>query len=101
MQHRVILLRAGSPPKPATGAACNGCGQCCASAPCPLGMWLSRRRSGACKALQWDEGQTRYLCGVLAQPGRWLPWLPAWLAARLARRWIAASTGCDADIEAV
>lgn len=99
MPHRVILVQAGAPPKPPTGAACNGCGLCCASAPCPLGMWLSRKRRGACHALQWDEPRQRYLCGVLAQPRRWLPWLPAALGARLARRWIAAAIGCDADIE--
>ena len=99
MSHPVILLHIAAPSKPPTGAACNGCGLCCAAAPCPMGMLLSRRRRGACKALQWDPDGRRYLCGVVVQPKRWLPWLPAAWGAWLARRWIAAASGCDADIE--
>lgn len=64
-----------------------------------MGMLLSRRRKGACAALQWDEAQTRYLCGVLAQPKQWLPALPARWARALASRWIAASQGCDAELQ--
>lgn len=97
MRHAVILLRPDAPPKPPTGQACNGCGVCCAWAPCPLGMVLSRRRQGACRALDWDG--ERYRCGVLVSPGRWLPWLPAGLARRLAWRWIAAARGCDAELD--
>ena len=41
----------------------------------------------------------RYACGVLDDPGRWLPGLPSVLARRLARRWIAAGRGCDCDLE--
>jgi hypothetical protein len=63
-------------------------------------MLLSRRRSGACAALQWDDAQARYLCGVLARPGHWLPLLPPTWARALARRWIAAATGCDAELQA-
>jgi hypothetical protein len=96
----VILLQPLAPPKPAEGAACNGCGVCCAVEPCPLGMVLSRRRSGACTALTWDAAQVRYLCGALAEPRRWLPWLPARWAQALVRRWIASSRGCDAGLEA-
>jgi hypothetical protein len=36
---------------------------------------------------------------VLVAPRRWLPWLPATLARRLAWRWIAAARGCDADLD--
>jgi hypothetical protein len=100
MTRRVILLHPAAPPKPAVGAPCNGCGVCCAAEPCPLGMWLSRRRRGACVALGWDEGVALYRCGALAAPARWLPWLPAAWARALVRRWIAAAKGCDADIEA-
>lgn len=99
-ERRVILLHADAPPKPAWGAACNGCGLCCAAEPCPLGMMLSRRRHGACVALAWDEDQRLYRCGVLTQPARWLPWMPQALARRLAARWIAASRGCDASLQA-
>ena len=97
--HRVILLHPQAPPKPEPGRPCNGCGVCCAVAPCPLGIWLSRRRQGACVALSWHEQDQRYLCGALAAPALWLPWLPARVAAALARRWIAAAKGCDSDLQ--
>jgi hypothetical protein len=99
MPHRVIMLQPEAPAKPAEGAACNGCGVCCATAPCPLGMWLSKRRRGECRALAFDAADRRYRCGVIVAPGRWLPWLPAALARRLARRWIAAARGCDSDLQ--
>jgi hypothetical protein len=95
----VVLLHRLAPPKPPTGAACNGCGLCCAAEPCPLGMLVSRRRHGACAALRWEPAQSRYRCGVVAEPQRHLPWLPPSLARRLALRWIAAQRGCDSDLE--
>jgi hypothetical protein len=49
-EQRIIYLQPAAPPKPAMGAACNGCGLCCLAEPCPLGIWVSRRRTGACKA---------------------------------------------------
>jgi hypothetical protein len=99
--HRVILLHPEAPPKPAEGQPCNGCGVCCAAEPCPMGALLSRRRQGACVALDWPVNDTRYRCGVLTQPSRWLPWLPAAMARRLARRLIAAGSGCDASLVAL
>jgi hypothetical protein len=99
MAHRVILLHQAAPPKPPAGQACNGCGVCCAAAPCPLGILISRRRRGRCAALSWDDGDGRYRCGVVGEPQRWLPWLPRAWARRLALRWIAAQQGCDSDLE--
>lgn len=96
---RVILLQAAAPPKPPPGAACNGCGVCCAVEPCPLGALLSRRLSGACVALRWDADSARYRCGVVDDPGTHLRVLPAAWARRLALRWIAAGAGCDSDAE--
>jgi hypothetical protein len=52
-------------------------------------------------ALEWDEARMRYVCGALASPSRWLPWLPGAAARTLARRWIAAGHGCDAELEPV
>jgi len=98
----VILLQADAPPKPAVGAACNGCGVCCAWQPCPLGVLVSRRRHGACSALQWDEREKQYRCAMVAGARRLWPWLPRpaeALLQRLARRWIAAGAGCDCDAE--
>jgi hypothetical protein len=97
---RVIFLRPEAPPKPPEGAACNGCGVCCVAAPCPLGMLLSRRRFGRCRALKWDGARAVYRCGVIDQPQRWLRWLPARWAQVLARRWIAAGAGCDSSLTA-
>jgi hypothetical protein len=98
MVARVIYLHLLAPAKPAEGLACNGCGVCCAAAPCPLGMWVSRRRTGACAALSWSNEHRRYWCGVVAEPARWLRWWPQSLARRLAQRWIAAAAGCDSDL---
>ncbi|MBS0392235.1 MAG: hypothetical protein KGM60_11980 [Comamonadaceae bacterium] len=93
----VVLRQEGAPPKPPLGAPCNGCGLCCLLEPCPLGMVLSRRRSGACVMLRWDEAQQRYGCGALmAAPQGWL----GLVRQRLVRRWIAAGAGCDADLQA-
>lgn len=64
-----------------------------------MGMLMSRRRRGPCLALQWQDGPGHYRCGVLADPGRWLPALPVGWARRLARRWIAAGRGCDSDLQ--
>lgn len=94
--HRVIRLRHDAPAKPAAGAACNGCGVCCAWAPCPAGILLSRRRVGRCRALAWDGA--RYRCNLLRMPARHLRWLPASWVERLAARWIAAGAGCDSTL---
>lgn len=101
--HTVIHIQSAAPAKPAPGQACNGCGVCCAWQPCPLGMLISGRRSGACLALQWQEADQRYICAMVAAPASVLPWLPGWAANRvrsLAGRWIAAGVGCDSDLEA-
>lgn len=82
------------------GAPCNGCGLCCLAQPCPLGMWVSRRRHGACVALRWDDAHSRYLCGMVADAGEVIGWQNPWLSrmlGALARRWIAAGSGCDAE----
>ena len=99
---RVIAIHPAAPAKPAWGQTCNGCGVCCLSEPCPVGMLLSRRRRGACVALVWSDAAGCYRCGLLVAPTEHLP---AWLhpaapqLQRLARRFIAAGIGCDCDIE--
>jgi hypothetical protein len=97
-QH-VIHLHRQAPSKPAFGASCNGCGVCCAAAPCPLGALVSGRVRGRCRALQFSAPAGRYVCGVASAPKRWLRWLPAAWARPLALRWISAGQGCDATLE--
>ena len=92
-----------APPKPAHGAPCNGCGLCCLVEPCPLGMLVSRKRAGACEALRWSEQESRYRCGMVSDAADVMG--PRWgwaapIVQRLARRWISAGSGCDAQLEA-
>jgi hypothetical protein len=97
---RRIDIHPAAPSKPAVGAACNGCGICCLVEPCPVGMLVSRRRHGACHALQWSDAQQRYLCGMVVDPAAHLPRGMRWTAVlwrRWARRLIAAGIGCDCD----
>ena len=58
-----------------------------------MGVLVSRRRRGACVALEWSEAEQRYHCGLLtgaAKAGRG--------AQRLMARWIGAGVGCDAEL---
>ena len=98
----IIHLHRQAPAKPEVGAACNGCGVCCAWQPCPLGMLISGRRFGACDALRWDDSLQRYHCAMVSDPLAVWPRLPAGLGRplqALARRWIAAGAGCDCDAD--
>jgi len=107
-----ILIHPDAPFKPVPGAPCNGCGVCCLLEPCPLGMVLSKRRHGACVAVQWSESLNLYRCGVLSAPKvvlesllsrhlqGWIPVLSRALAF-VAGRWIAVNQGCDSRIELV
>jgi hypothetical protein len=102
MRSRVIYLEPEAPIKPPPGKACNGCGVCCLSEPCPLGALLSGRRLGPCDWVRWDAEARHYRCSAADDAARRLPGVPA-TAARalegLARRWIAAGKGCDCDLE--
>lgn len=105
-----ILIAPGAPAKPGWGAPCNGCGVCCLAEPCPLGVLLSGRRHGSCRALRWDAVEQRYLCGALTDPAGVLPFanlpMPGRVQALLAKglpklayRWVSAGSGCDCDID--
>jgi len=107
---QIIHIQPEAAAKPGQGAPCNGCGVCCLSEPCPLGMLLFGRRSGACKALRWDAAARQYRCGAVTAPQdvmrqalphglRWLAPAGAPLLGRLAYRWIAAGQGCDSSLE--
>jgi len=87
-QHQTIRIHPAAPPKPVEGAPCNGCGLCCLVEPCPLGMVLSLKRTGACVALRWSDVDQRYRCGAVDGPWGFL-----------ARRWISAGSGCDSSLQ--
>lgn len=104
-----IHIEEGAPQKPELLAPCNGCGVCCLLEPCPLGVLLSGRRTGACRALRWHSETMFYRCGAITEPQKvlqtkmpaYLQWLAAplaWLLQRWARRLIAAGVGCDCDV---
>jgi hypothetical protein len=95
MTRQVIHIQPAAPPKPAEGAACNGCGVCCLAEPCPVGMVVSRKRHGACDALVWNEAESRYRCGLMS-PGSGVL---ARLGRRFAARFISAGSGCDCSIQ--
>lgn len=97
----IVWLQPEAPAKPAAGAPCNGCGLCCLTEPCPLGMVVSRRRTGACVALRWSEDEQRYRCAMVVDSGGVTGWTHPFAVRALswlARRWIAAGVGCDARL---
>jgi hypothetical protein len=99
---QIIHLHRLSPPKPAEGKPCNGCGVCCALETCPAGRLRFLQKRGPCPALEWSSQQTRYHCGLLTRPQHYLGWLPLLAEAqarRLLARWISAGSGCDCSAE--
>lgn len=99
---QVIFLHPDAPIKPPEGAACNGCGLCCLVEPCPLGMVVSGCRQGACVALRWNPTDVRYQCAMVTDVGSITGWQHPWAVrtlTALARRWIAAGVGCDANLD--
>ncbi len=97
-----ISIHSDAPAKPALGAACNGCGVCCAARPCPVSRLLLGHRKGACPALRWRAAERHYACGMVDDPACFIRWLPQRLSAFASRRfmrWIAVGIGCDSEIE--
>lgn len=59
--------------KPAYGDPCNGCGQCCMHALCPvatLALGLGPHELPCPALLRTGES---YKCGVMIEPRKWLP----------------------------
>lgn len=99
---QIIHLHRAAPEKPREGEPCNGCGVCCASEPCPLGIVVSRKLKGACSALFWSEHERQYRCGLVSAPQQHLPRGLRWLSRfmrKLAYRYIAAGSGCDSSLQ--
>jgi hypothetical protein len=95
-----LPLHRDAPAKPPEGAPCNGCGVCCAMTRCPAGWLFLPLAKGPCPALEWQDGERRYRCGLVSRPAKYLAWLPRRWEVR-AGRWfasrIAAKAGCDCD----
>jgi len=108
MRVHVIQIHPEAPIKPQEGQPCNGCGICCLAEPCPVGILVSGRRHGACRAVQWSIEDGRYLCGMLVAPMQIIGWqgrgaVAGWIGrmiSRLSARWIAAGIGCDSSLQA-
>jgi len=104
MHEQTIHLHHKAPAKPPEGTPCNGCGICCALETCPAARLRFMRFTGPCPALQWSEAGSRYHCGMLTTPEKYLGWIGAAgriLIKRAISRWIAAGKGCDcsADVQ--
>jgi hypothetical protein len=101
---QAIELHRDAPPKPKLGHPCNGCGLCCAAETCPVGRVIFLRKAGPCPALVWDQSSSRYWCGMVSAPDRYLTWLPkSWAksASPLFARWISADMACDSNAELI
>ena len=107
---RTISIHPLAPVKVPQGAACNGCGVCCVFEPCPVGIVLTGKRTGACAVLHWDEALGQYRCGAIVATRedlarhlhnrmRWLAPLLGPVMRRLGPRWIAAGDGCDSSLQ--
>lgn len=103
--HQVIYIHPEAPAKPPLAAPCNGCGVCCLAEPCPVGVLVSRRLKGACKALVWSDQARRYHCGLLmvqateaGEPAAWWRGVARRVWQRWVRRMISAGSGCDASM---
>jgi hypothetical protein len=107
---RILWIEPLAPSKPAPGQPCNGCGVCCLHEPCPLALLLRGRQVGGCRWLRWQPVPAHYRCAALAEPQAVLQALwPRWarglahacapLLRQLARRWIAAGSGCDCTLQ--
>ncbi len=93
-----LQMEKDAPPRPKFGEPCNGCGLCCAYAPCPMAEFYLWQLKGWCRALEWHAGEKRYLCGLVAAPDRHIWYIPRFLrnaAGRYFSRGVARGSGCD------
>jgi hypothetical protein len=101
-QFQTIELHEKAPSKPDFGVTCNGCGICCAAEPCPVAYLFLFQRKGRCRALLWQEDNSRYACGMVVCPDNYSRLIPRmfrkWVGAFIATR-IAVGKGCDSSIE--
>ena len=99
---QIIKIHAQAPAKPALGKPCNGCGVCCVAEPCPVSLALLWPHTAPCKALLWNDESKHYRCGMVVEPSRFVKWLPTRMdkiTSKVFKRWIAAGTLCDSEVE--
>ena len=97
-QFQVVELHPLAPDKPDYGARCNGCGLCCTAGPCPVAMVFLLQFRGECRALLWQADASRYVCGMVVCPDRYVRIIPQRLRERFGKFFasrIAAGAGCD------
>lgn len=98
---QTILLHLEAPKKPPYGSQCNRCGVCCAAEPCPVAHLFLWQFTGACRALQWQETEQCYACGMAVNPKQFIKFIPRNLESYFARwfaKRIAAGIGCDSKV---
>ena len=87
------------PVKPSKGAACNGCGYCCAAEPCALAIeYVGAGKEGPCPALEFEGG--RAWCGLVRHASRYMDLPNDWADQNIGEMIAAAlgvGRGCDAD----
>ena len=87
--------------KPAEGAPCNGCGECCQAEACFLSVELLKSSATPCIALEFDGAA--YRCGLVARPGHYLgtPEFGDGALAEVIAGSLGIGTGCDSNTRAV
>lgn len=85
--------------KPPLSDPCNGCGFCCIMEQCRVSVDLFGKH-GRCPALEWNEKETRFYCGLMRAPEQYPANHPftgedAPLNASYYRHLIGAGIGCD------
>jgi hypothetical protein len=97
-QLQTVELHSLAPAKPDCGAHCNGCVACCALEACPVAHVFLFQFGGKCRALLWQDEASRYMCGMVVCPDRYVRLIPQALRGRagsfFASR-IAVGAGCD------
>lgn len=85
------MTRPGTAPeKPRFGATCNGCGLCCASEVCAIGLAALGDVAAPCPALRFDGAQFR--CMVIETADQMSVGASAMMRIRMG-----IGFGCDAD----
>lgn len=88
---------AGPPRKPPEGAACNGCGLCCAVQLCPLALEFLDAAAAPCPAMEFADG--RFWCGLARRPSRYFG-VPAFsnrMLRPMVHEALSIGEGCDAS----